>query len=57
MSKSFGKEKVLNGISFTVNHNEIFCLLGKNGAGKTTLLNILTGQIGFDSGYINVFGM
>ena len=34
----------------------IFGLLGPSGAGKTTLIKIITGQLGFDSGDVSVFG-
>ncbi|GLY12519.1 ATP-binding cassette domain-containing protein [Pseudobacillus badius] len=39
---SYGKNKVLDNISFTA-ENGIIALLGNNGAGKTTLMNVLTG--------------
>ena len=46
----------VNGVSFTVRKNEIFCLLGHNGAGKTTTLSILTGLFKATSGTVDVMG-
>jgi ABC-2 type transport system ATP-binding protein len=43
IKKRFGKNDILNGVSFAINENEIFGLLGKSGSGKTTLLHILLG--------------
>lgn len=40
LNKSFGKNKILNNISFTINKGEIGVLIGKSGAGKTTLLRL-----------------
>jgi len=40
---SYGKLKVLSGISFHVKRGEIVCLLGSNGAGKSSLLLTLIG--------------
>lgn len=37
----YGESYILRGISFTVEHNEIFTLLGRNGAGKTTTLRTI----------------
>lgn len=48
--KSFGKKKVLGGVSFNVTKGQIFGLLGPSGAGKTTLIKILTGQLTCDCG-------
>lgn len=42
VSFSYGKNKILDNISFTA-ENGIIALLGNNGAGKTTLMNVLTG--------------
>ncbi|MEY9783853.1 ATP-binding cassette domain-containing protein [Sinorhizobium fredii] len=41
--KHFGSVIALNGVSMSVNHNEVLCLLGDNGAGKSTLINTLAG--------------
>lgn len=41
IQKSFGRKKVLNGVSFTANKGEVTCLIGINGAGKTTILNAI----------------
>ena len=40
--KRFGDFTAVNGISFNVEHGEIFGLLGPNGAGKSTLIRMLT---------------
>ena len=40
--KSYGKEKVLKGVSFEIEEPQIIALIGPNGSGKTTLLNIIT---------------
>ena len=54
--KSFAGRQVLSGIDLNINPGMIFGLLGPSGAGKTTLIKIITGQLGFDSGDITVFG-
>jgi ABC-2 type transport system ATP-binding protein len=56
VTKSFGKAKVLDGISLTVARGEIVALLGPNGAGKTTLINILSTLVSPDSGTATVGG-
>src|SRR5258705_1624269 len=39
----FGGLVVLDGISFAVEHGELFALIGPNGAGKTSVLNCISG--------------
>lgn len=51
----YGTE-VLNGLSLTVRHGEVFSLLGQNGAGKSTLINVLTTYLRPTSGNVTVFG-
>ena len=50
--KSFGDNKVLNGINAVIKENRITCLMGQSGIGKTTLLNILLGFEKADGGEI-----
>ncbi|MEO0058846.1 MAG: hypothetical protein RLZZ312_493 [Bacteroidota bacterium] len=50
ISKSYGKQKALDNISFSVKKGEIVGFLGPNGAGKSTLMKILTTFIAADSG-------
>ena len=56
LCKSFSEKLVLSGIDLDIRPGMIFGLLGPSGAGKTTLIKIITGQMGFDSGEVNVFG-
>lgn len=42
LTKSFGKVKVLKGVSFFAEKGTILALLGPNGAGKTTTIKILS---------------
>ena len=41
VSKSYGKVKALNDVSFTVGKGEVFGLIGPDGAGKTSMYRIL----------------
>jgi branched-chain amino acid transport system permease protein len=50
VSKSFGGIRALDGVSATVNENEILGLVGPNGSGKSTLINVLSGLYGADGG-------
>lgn len=43
ITKSFGTNEILKGITFSVNENEKIGLVGVNGAGKTTLFKIISG--------------
>lgn len=45
IKKRFKNKVILDGLTFHVNKNEIFGLLGPSGAGKTTTIKILTSQI------------
>ena len=54
ISKSYGSQKALDAVSFTINKGEIVGFLGPNGAGKSTLMKILTTYISADSGSAKV---
>ncbi len=41
IQKSFGKTKVLQGISFSLEKGEVLAIIGSSGSGKTTLLRCL----------------
>lgn len=57
LTHSFGKNVVLDNISFSIGRGEVFGLLGPSGSGKTTLINILTGQIKAVSGKSHILGV
>jgi ABC-2 type transport system ATP-binding protein len=56
LTKTFGKNRAVDGIDLTINEGEIFGVLGPNGAGKTTALNMLATLLPIDSGEARVFG-
>ncbi len=56
ISKSYGAQKALDGVSFSVKKGEIVGFLGPNGAGKSTLMKILTTYINADEGIATVNG-
>lgn len=56
LAKTFGNEHALTNVNFDVKKGEIFGFLGPSGAGKTTTIKILTGQMSYTSGSVQVFG-
>lgn len=56
VNKSYGKNKVLDNVGFTIGHGKIVGLIGPNGAGKTTLLKGILGLAPAD-GSLQVLGM
>ena len=57
LSKTFGRIKAVNNVSFKVLKGQIFGLIGPNGAGKTTILRIVATLLKPTSGSVEVFGM
>jgi ABC-2 type transport system ATP-binding protein len=56
LEKSFGNKIVLDKLSFSIGHNDIYGLLGPNGAGKTTTINMLCNLLDADAGTISIKG-
>jgi branched-chain amino acid transport system ATP-binding protein len=56
LSKAFGGVKAVDGVSFDLPAGELLALIGPNGAGKTTTFNIVNGQLGADSGSVQLAG-
>src|SRR5512142_1474253 len=54
LEKSYGKQVLFDGVSFTVNPRERVGLVGRNGHGKSTLFRIILGEEHRDSGTITV---
>jgi ABC-2 type transport system ATP-binding protein len=56
ITKKFGDFTAVDGITFNVEHGEIFGLLGPNGAGKSTLIRMMTTLIPSTSGSASIGG-
>jgi ABC-2 type transport system ATP-binding protein len=56
LTKRYKEKVVLDDVSFDVQEDTIYGLLGRNGAGKTTAMSILTAQNLPTSGEVRVFG-
>jgi len=56
LHKAFGSQKVLNGISLTMNRGETLAVLGRSGTGKSVLLRLIIGLEKPDSGLILIQG-
>jgi phospholipid/cholesterol/gamma-HCH transport system ATP-binding protein len=56
LHKSFGDQRVLNGISLSVSRGETLAVLGRSGTGKSVLLRIVIGLQKPDSGAVRIHG-
>ncbi|MFO1148361.1 MAG: ATP-binding cassette domain-containing protein [Alsobacter sp.] len=57
LSKSYGRNKALDAVSFSLQPGIFTALLGPNGAGKSTLFQILTGLFAADGGDVRIAGI
>ena len=57
LTKSYGSQKALDGVSLEIKSGQITGLLGPNGAGKSTLMKIITGSVIPDTGSVMVGGV
>ena len=57
LTKSYGRVKAVDGLTFDVEEGEVFGFLGPNGAGKTTTILSMLGIVIPDGGRIEILGM
>ncbi len=57
LGKSFGGNRAVDGVSFSVAKGELLALIGPNGAGKSTTFNMVNGQLRADTGSITLNGV
>jgi len=57
LTKRYGGQAVVDGVSFHVEEGEIFGILGPNGAGKTTAVECLEGLRKRDGGEVRILGL
>ena len=57
LSRTFGKQKALDTISFDVLPGRVYAMVGANGAGKTTTIKHLLGLLRAKQGSVRVFGL
>ncbi len=56
LGKSFGGNRAVDDVSFSLAAGELLALIGPNGAGKSTTFNMVNGQLRADSGSIELGG-
>src|ERR1700688_3719077 len=56
LTKTYGKFKAVDDVSFVVQAGEIAGLVGPNGAGKTTIIHMMLGLISPNAGTVRLFG-
>lgn len=56
LSKHYGHQKAVDGISFGVSPGEVLGFLGPNGAGKTTTMKMITGYLAIGDGDVRLGG-
>jgi ABC-2 type transport system ATP-binding protein len=57
LTKTYGKNRGIEGVSLKVSKGEIFGFIGPNGAGKSTTIKLLLNLIFPNSGEAKIFGM
>ncbi len=57
LGKSYGRETVLQAVSFTLKPGEALGVGGSNGTGKTTLIHLLASVLPPDEGTVTLFGI
>jgi ABC-2 type transport system ATP-binding protein len=57
LTRSFGEQRAVEGLTLDVAAGEVLALLGPNGAGKTTTVRLLNGVLAPDAGRATVLGL
>ena len=57
LTKQYGRNCVLNGVTMNIQRGDIYGFVGENGSGKTTVIRLITGLIYADSGDFTLFGI
>ncbi|MDP3372349.1 MAG: ATP-binding cassette domain-containing protein [Candidatus Paracaedibacteraceae bacterium] len=57
LSKAFGRNAILNEVSFSLNRGESFVIIGGSGTGKSVLIKSILGLIDPDKGEIRIDGV
>ena len=56
LTVSYGKRRVLRGVSLRVDSGQVLALIGPNGSGKSTLIRAVSGVIPVERGRVEVDG-
>ena len=56
LTKTFGRHRGIDDVSFTVQRGEVFGFLGPNGAGKSTTIRLFLGLYHLTAGHVRVLG-
>ncbi|NER35988.1 MAG: ABC transporter ATP-binding protein [Oscillatoria sp. SIO1A7] len=56
ISKTFGSNKILDGVDLTINLHEALGIIGPSGTGKSTILRIIAGLLEPDAGEVYIQG-
>ena len=57
LCKSYKNKLAVDTVTLTVNHGEIYGLIGPDGAGKSSLMKTIAGVLSFEQGKLAVFGI
>ena len=56
LNKWFGRKKILNNVSLSLDEGDVLGFIGPNGAGKTTTIKLILGLQSIDSGTVTICG-